>query len=70
MGPMKEIRKEAEKEMPMRFRTGICAMGISGVLLLSGCAANRAAVTGSPEMPYPPSSPPKAEEIRHLPTGL
>jgi len=43
---------------------------MTGFLLLSGCAANRAATTGSPEMPYPPPAPPKAEEIRHLPTGL
>jgi len=39
-------------------------------LLLAGCAANRAAMTGNAEMPYPPSSPPKVEEILHLPTGL
>jgi uncharacterized iron-regulated protein len=38
-------------------------------LLLAGCASSRA-VKGSPEMPYPPSAPPKAEEILHLPTGL
>jgi uncharacterized iron-regulated protein len=67
---MTKIRKEAEKGKAMRFRTGICAIGVSGVLLLSGCAANRAGTTGSPEMPYPPSTPPKAEEIYHLPTGL
>ena len=39
-------------------------------LLLAGCAANRAASTGNAEMPYPPSAPPKVEEIVHLPTGL
>ena len=39
-------------------------------LLLVGCAANHAAMTGSAEMPYPPSAPPKVEEILHLPTGL
>jgi len=39
-------------------------------LLLAGCAANRDAMTGSAEMPYPPSAPPKVEEIFHLPTGL
>jgi len=39
-------------------------------LLLAGCAANRTAITGSAEMPYPPSAPPKIEEILHLPTGL
>ena len=54
----------------MRFRTGVCAMGISGLLLLSGCAANRAVTMGKPEIPYPPPAPPKAEEIRHIPTGL
>ena len=48
----------------------ICAAGLSGLLLLAGCAANRAAMTGSAEMPYPPSAPPKVEEILHLPTGL
>ena len=39
-------------------------------LLLAGCAANRAVAKGTPEMPYPPSAPPKVEEIVHLPTGL
>ena len=39
-------------------------------LLLAGCAANHAAMTASAEMPYPPSAPPKVEEILHLPTGL
>ena len=53
----------------MRFRTWICAAGVSGLLLLAGCALNRP-VKGSPEMPYPPSVPPKVEEIYHLPTGL
>ena len=53
----------------MRFRTWIFAAGGSGLLLLSACAGNRA-LTGSAEMPYPPSVPPEVEEIRHLPTGL
>ena len=35
-------------------------MWISGFLLFSGCAANRSALTGRPETPYPPSAPPKA----------
>lgn len=48
----------------------MCAVGSSGLLLLAGCAANRVAPAGSAEMPYPPSAPPKVEEIRHLPTGL
>lgn len=54
----------------MWFRTWICAAACSGLLLLAGCAANRAAMTGSAEMPYPPSAPPNVEEILHLPTGL
>ena len=54
----------------MRFRAWVCVVAGSGILLLAGCAANRAAMTGNAEMPYPPSSPPKVEEIRHLPTGL
>jgi uncharacterized iron-regulated protein len=43
---------------------------IAALLLLAGCSGNRAAMTGGPEMPYPPSVPPKVEEILHLPTGL
>ena len=54
----------------MRFRAGRFAAGITGILLFAACAANRTAVTGSAEMPYPPSGPPKIEEIVHLPTGL
>jgi len=54
----------------MRIRTWIWTAGVSGVLLLGGCAANRSAMTGTAEMPYPPSAPPKVEEILHLPTGL
>lgn len=42
---------------------------IALALILAGCASSRAA-KGTPEMPYPPSAPPKVEEIRHLPTGL
>jgi uncharacterized iron-regulated protein len=61
---------ETEMEASMRFRTWICAAGVFGLLFLAGCAANRAAMTGSAEMPYPPSAPPKVEEIFHLPTGL
>jgi uncharacterized iron-regulated protein len=48
----------------------IFTVAVSGLLLLAGCAANRPAMTGSAEMPYPPSAPPKVEEIFHLPTGL
>ncbi|MHB1024135.1 MAG: ChaN family lipoprotein [Desulfobacteria bacterium] len=43
---------------------------VAVLLLLAGCAANHAAMTGNAEMPYPPSAPPKVEEILHLPTGL
>ena len=50
-----------------RFRT---LAQIALALLLAGCAGNRAVGTGTAEMPYPPSVPPKVEEIRHLPTGL
>ena len=54
--------------MPLRGKAWFT--GLAGALLLAGCAANRAAMTGSAEMPYPPSAPPKVEEIFHLPTGL
>jgi len=53
----------------MPFFIRICVVCVSGLLLLSACAGNRA-LTGSAEMPYPPSAPPELEEIRHLPTGL
>jgi len=59
-----------EQEESMPFRRWICAAALSAFLLLAGCAANRPAMTGSAEMPYPPSVPPKVEEILHLPTGL
>ncbi|RJP20238.1 MAG: PDZ domain-containing protein [Deltaproteobacteria bacterium] len=39
-------------------------------LLLASCAAGRTAGKAGPGMPYPPPSPPKVEEIHHLPTGL
>jgi len=58
-----------EQEEPMPFRRWIFAAALSALLLLSGCASSRA-VTGSAEMPYLPSTPPKVEEIFHLPTGL
>jgi uncharacterized iron-regulated protein len=54
----------------MRFRAWRWVAGVSGLLLLAGCAANRGAMTGSAEMPYPPEAAPKVEEIYHLPTGL
>src|SRR5512139_3391154 len=54
----------------MGFRGKACAMALAGGLLISGCAANRPAVTGNPELPYPPAEPPKVGQIYHLPTGL
>ena len=49
---------------------GYAAAGVSGLLLLAGCAAGKPAMNGNPEMPYPPKVAPKVEEIYHLPTGL
>lgn len=40
------------------------------LLALSGCAGTGAVYKGGADMPYPPKERPKAEEIRHLPTGL
>lgn len=54
----------------MRIREWLWTAAGSGLLLLAGCAADRAAMRGNAEMPYPPSAPPKVEEIYHLPTGL
>ena len=54
----------------MRIREWLWAAAGSVLLLLAGCAADRAAMRGNAEMPYPPSAPPKVEEIYHLPTGL
>ena len=45
-------------------------VALAGGLLLAGCAANRPAGTGNPELPYPPKEPPEAGQIYHLPTGL
>ena len=42
----------------------------AAAILLAGCAASRPAVTGTPELPYPPREPPEAGQIYHLPTGL
>ena len=53
--------------MPSRW--GALRIPLAGILLLAGCAANRAAVTGTPELPYPPGDP-KPGEIYHLRTGL
>ncbi len=54
----------------MRLRGKVGSIGLAGVLLLGGCTATRSAMNANPENPYPPQSPPKVEEIRHLPTGL
>ncbi|HSE14764.1 MAG TPA: ChaN family lipoprotein [Candidatus Deferrimicrobium sp.] len=54
----------------MRIREWLWTAAGSGLLLLAGCAVDRAAMKGNAEMPYPPSAPPKVEEIYHLPTGL
>lgn len=40
------------------------------VLLAAGCAAGRSTLGPDEEMPYPPKEKPKADEIRHVPTGL
>ena len=54
----------------MRLLGKVWSVGLAGALLLAGCVANRAAVNGNPENPYPPKSGAKAGEIYHLPTGL
>lgn len=40
------------------------------IVLSAGCAAGRYAQGPHEEVPYPPKEKPKAEEIRHVPTGL
>ena len=45
-------------------------LAVLSVFLLAGCAAPGKALKGGYDMPYPPSGPPKAEEIYHVPTGL
>ena len=54
--------------MPLRGK--VFVVGLAGALLLAGCGANRAAMNGNPENPYPPNGGPKVGEIYHLPTGL
>lgn len=54
----------------MALRGKILSVGLAGALLLAGCGANRAAMNGNPENPYPPKGGPKVGEIYHLPTGL
>ena len=52
------------------MRGKFLSVGLAVALLLAGCGANRAAMNGNPENPYPPKGGPKAGEIYHLPTGL
>ncbi|MGZ9149142.1 MAG: ChaN family lipoprotein, partial [Candidatus Deferrimicrobiaceae bacterium] len=63
-----EIYKGKGREMPMRSK--VWSVGLAGALLLAGCVANRAAVNGNAENPYPPKGGAKAGDIYHLPTGL
>ncbi len=52
------------------MKYGMGCLAVLSVVLLSGCAAPGKAFKGGYDMPYPPSGPPKAEEIQHVPTGL
>ncbi|MGB5196659.1 MAG: ChaN family lipoprotein [Candidatus Deferrimicrobium sp.] len=52
------------------MRSKVGSVVLAGALLLAGCAANRAAVNGNPENPYPPKGGAKVWDIYHLPTGL
>ena len=54
----------------MTSRGRVCLIGLAGAVLLAGCAASRAAVSGNPENPYPPPGGGKVGDIYHLPTGL
>ncbi len=54
--------------MPLRGK--FWSFGLAGALLFAGCVANRAAVNGNPENPYPPKGGAKAGDIYHLSTGL
>jgi uncharacterized iron-regulated protein len=45
-------------------------MATGALLLIAGCAATRTVYKPGGDLPYPLKEPPKAEEIRHLPTGL
>ena len=40
------------------------------IFLFVGCAAGRSSLGPQDEIPYPPKEKPKADEIRHVPTGL
>jgi len=46
-----------------------CSLLLS-IILAAGCAAGRSSLGAREEMPYPLTEPPKADEIRHVPTGL
>ena len=52
------------------MRRKVWSVLLAGTLLLAGCGANRAAMNGDHEIPYPPRGGPKVGEIYHLPTGL
>ncbi|MGZ8430238.1 MAG: ChaN family lipoprotein, partial [Candidatus Deferrimicrobiaceae bacterium] len=52
------------------MRRKVWSIGLAGTLLLAGCGADRAAMNGDHEIPYPPKGGPKVGEIYHLPTGL
>jgi uncharacterized iron-regulated protein len=54
--------------MPLRGK--VWSVGLAWALLVAGCGANRAAVSGNPENPYPPKGGAKTGDIYHLPTGL
>ncbi|MBI5576247.1 MAG: ChaN family lipoprotein [Deltaproteobacteria bacterium] len=40
------------------------------MLAMAGCAGTHATYRGGIDVPYPPKEPPRADDIRHLPTGL
>ena len=54
--------------MPLRGK--VRSVALAGALLLAGCVAERAAMIGNPERPYPPKGGAKVGDIYHLPTGL
>ncbi len=48
----------------------VCLLAAIGTFVIAGCAAPRTVYKPGADLPYPLMDPPKAEEIRHLPTGL
>ncbi len=52
--------------VPCRFPVALAIC----LLALAGCAGARPSYKAGSDMPYPPQAQPKADEIRHLPTGL